>query len=481
MGLMPLTRPLQDWAYDDSMSEIDLLAQLDKGLDDLHTVQHYGRVSAVSGMLVEVRGLNQTITVGGQCDITTTTNNIIPSEVVGFRDGKALVMPFGKLDAIGLGCRVTVSSGQPAIYPTEAWRGRVVDALGQPMDGLGPLPQGPVPSFMRSPPPNAHDRQRMAGKVDLGVRALNTFLTMCNGQRMGIFAGSGVGKSILMSMLARYTASDVAVIGLIGERGREVQEFLEDDLGEEGLKRAVVVVATSDQPPLMRRQAAFTTMAIAESFRRQGHNVLCMMDSITRFAMAQREIGLSAGEPPTSKGYPPTTFTELAKLLERAGPGPKGEGNISGLFTVLVEGDDHNEPIADAVRGIIDGHIVLERAIAARGRYPAINILKSVSRALPRCNNAEENNLLRQAREVIATYEDMAELIRLGAYRKGSDPKVDRAIALYEGIEAFLTQSPYERTGLADGYAQLAAIMGIDWHHIGGAVEAPVPENVIEQ
>ena len=463
-------------------STTDILAQLDTGLDAIQTVQHYGRVSAVSGMVVEVRGLNQTITVGGQCDILSTGHQIIPSEVVGFRDGKAIVMPFGKLDGIGLGCRVTVSHGAPAIYPIEAWRGRVVDALGQPVDGLGPLPTGAIPAPFRSPPPNAHDRQRMAGKVDLGVRALNSFLTMCNGQRMGIFAGSGVGKSILMSMLARYTASDVAVIGLIGERGREVQEFLEDDLGEEGLKRAVVVVATSDQPPLMRRQAAYTTMAIAESFRRQGHNVLCMMDSITRFAMAQREIGLSAGEPPTSKGYPPTTFTELAKLLERAGPGPKGEGNISGLFTVLVEGDDHNEPIADAVRGIIDGHIVLERSIAARGRYPAINILKSVSRALPRCNSDAENDLLRQAREVIATYEDMAELIRLGAYRKGSDPKVDRAIALYDNLEVFLTQSPFERTGLADGYAQLAAIMGVPWEPVFAVTgDVSAPANVIEQ
>lgn len=288
---------------------------------------------------------------------------------------------------------------------------------------------------------------------------------------MGIFAGSGVGKSTLMSMLARSnTASDVAVIGLIGERGREVQEFLEDDLGAEGLKRAVVVVATGDQPPLMRRQAAYTTMAIAEYYRRQGKNVLCMMDSVTRFAMAQREIGLSAGEPPTSKGYPPTTFTELAKLLERAGPGPKGEGNITALFSVLVEGDDHNEPIADAVRGIIDGHIVLDRAIAQRGRYPAINILKSVSRALPKCNTPEENSLIQQAREVLSLYEDMAELIRLGAYRRGSDPRVDRAILLYDGIETFLKQSPYEYTSMADGYAQLAAIMDVLWQPVSAGL-----------
>jgi flagellum-specific ATP synthase len=353
----------------------------------------------------------------------------------------------------------------PTISPSSGWLGRVVDALGNPLDGKGPLPLGILPTALKVPAPDAHSRQRMAGKIDLGVRALNAFLTMCRGQRMGIFSGSGVGKSTMMSMLARAnSASDVAVIGLIGERGREVQEFIEDDLGEEGLKRAVVVVATGDQPPLMRRQAAYTTMAIAEYFRRQNKHVLCMMDSVTRFAMAQREIGLSAGEPPTSKGYPPTTFGELAKLLERAGPGPKGEGNITGLFSVLVEGDDHNEPIADAVRGIIDGHIVLDRAIAQRGRYPAINILKSVSRALPKCNEGRENELIQGAREMLSTYEDMAELIRLGAYRKGSDAKVDRAIELYDGIETFLKQDPYEQSNMTDGYAQLAAIMDMPWN-----------------
>lgn len=443
----------------------EFLKRIEDEIDRIPDRVHYGRVSAVSGMLVEVRGLTQTVAIGGQCMVTTTTGQELLGEVVGFRDGRALLMPFGKLEGIGLGCRVTVLGEPPTISPSSGWLGRVVDALGNPLDGKGPLPRGLEPTALKAPAPDAHSRQRMAGKIDLGVRALNAFLTMCRGQRMGIFSGSGVGKSTMMSMLARAnTASDVAVIGLIGERGREVQEFIEDDLGEEGLKRAVVVVATGDQPPLMRRQAAYTTMAIAEYFRRQNKHVLCMMDSVTRFAMAQREIGLSAGEPPTSKGYPPTTFGELAKLLERAGPGPKGEGNITGLFSVLVEGDDHNEPIADAVRGIIDGHIVLDRAIAQRGRYPAINILKSVSRALPKCNEGRENELIQSAREMLATYEDMAELIRLGAYRKGSDVKVDRAIELYDGIETFLKQDPYEQANMGEGYAQLAAIMEMPWN-----------------
>ena len=276
---------------------------------------------------------------------------------------------------------------------------------------------------------------------------------------MGIFPGAGVGKSSMMSTLARFTAADVSVIGLVGERGRQVQEFIQEYLGEAGLARSVVVVATSDESPLMRRQAAHMTLTVSEYFRDQGKDVLCLMDSVTRFAMAQREIGLAAGEPPASKGYTPTVFAELPKLLERAGPGTAGQGSITGLFSVLVEGDDHNEPIADAVRSILDGHVVLERGIADRGRYPAINILRSISRMMPDCNSPEENQLIGQARKLMAAYDDMADMIRLGAYRRGSDPDVDQAIHYHPALEAFLSQGKDEHAPLADGYRQLHEIL----------------------
>ena len=344
------------------------------------------------------------------------------------------------------------------IRPSIAWLGRVINAMGEPIDGKGPLPVGPSPVPFRNAPPPAHSRKRVGPPLDLGVRSLNTFLTCCKGQRMGIFAGSGVGKSVLLSMLARNVDADVSVIGLIGERGREVQEFLQDDLGEEGLARSVVVIATSDEPALMRRQAAYLTLSIAEFFRDEGKDVMCMMDSVTRFAMAQREIGLSAGEPPTAKGYTPTVFTELPKLLERAGPG-MNEGTITGIFTVLVDGDDHNEPVADAVRGILDGHIVMQRSIAERGRYPAINILKSVSRTMPKSCDPAYLPVITRARQIMATYADMEELIRLGAYRAGSSPSVDEAIRLNEPLEEFLRQRKDEVCGLHDGYARLAQIL----------------------
>ncbi len=438
-----------------------LAAQLEAYIDKHADHEVFGRVTKVLGLLVEIAGFGTGLSIGARVTLKPDHAAPVPCEVVGFRDGHALLMPFGVLEGVSLGCPAVIQKTRPAITPDDRWLGRVLNALGEPIDGKGALPQGGHPVLLRNPPPPPHSRQRIGRQLDLGVRAVNSFLATCRGQRMGIFSGSGVGKSILLSMMARYTEADVTVIGLVGERGREVQEFLEDDLGEDGLKQAVVVVATGDEPALMRRQAAYTTMAVAEYFRAQGKQVLCLIDSLTRFAMAQREIGLSAGEPPTSKGYPPTTFGELARLLERAGPGAPGEGSITGLFAVLVEGDDVNEPVSDAVRGIVDGHIVMERDIADRGRYPAINVLKSVSRSMPDAISKERNEILKRAKQIITTYEDMAELIRLGAYRKGSDPLVDEAIRIYPQIEKFLTQNKDDNTPIADGFARLADIVGM--------------------
>jgi flagellum-specific ATP synthase len=426
-------------------------------INELDGVEVYGRVVGVRGLMVEVAGPLHTMSVGARVVVETLSSNI-PCEVVGFTGNNALLMPFAPLEGVRRGCRALVTAVAGAVRPSAGWLGRVVNALGEPIDGKGPLLLGPSPYPFRNTPPLAHARRRVGAPLDLGVRALNTFVTCCRGQRMGIFSGSGVGKSVLLSMLARNVAADITVIGLIGERGREVQEFLQDDLGEAGLARSVVVVSTSDEPALMRRQAAHVTLAIAEYFRDEGEDVLVLMDSVTRFAMAQREIGLSAGEPPTAKGYTPTVFTELPRLLERAGPGTE-QGTITGIFTVLVDGDDYNEPIADAVRGILDGHIIMERAIAERGRYPAINILKSVSRTMPRAADPAYIPTLTRTRALMATYADMEELIRLGAYRAGTSAEVDEAIRLHQPLEAFLAQGKEESTSLAEGYRRLAEIV----------------------
>ena len=432
-----------------------------------------GHVESVVGLLVEIGGIENALSVGDHCRVIGRNGGAVICEVIGFRDGRALLMPFGSLEGIGAGARAEIGSGVPAIYPSPAWLGRVVNGFGEPVDGRGPLEEGAAPYAVRNRPPPAHARRRIGDKIDLGVRSMNTFLTCCRGQRMGIFSGSGVGKSTLLSMMARHTEAEVSVIGLIGERGREAREFIEDDLGPEGLARSVVVVATSDEPPLLRRQAAYVTMAVSEYFRDQGRDVLCLMDSVTRFAMAQREISLSAGEPPASKGYTPSVFSELPGLLERAGPGKEGQGTISGLFTVLVEGDDHNEPISDAVRGILDGHVVLDRSIAERGRFPPVNVLRSISRTMPQCNTEAENAIVDRARQFLATYEDMAELIRLGAYRQGSDAQVDEAIRYYPAIEAFLAQAKADRTDLPACYRMLAEVLDMPAPEAAAAAPAP--------
>jgi len=431
------------------------------GIAPIPDYEVFGRVIKVLGLLVEITGFGKDLTIGSRVHLRPAENKDIPCEVVGFKDGNALLMPFGNLEGIGLGCPAVIQANEPSINPDQRWLGRVINALAQPIDGKGPLIQGSDAIPLKNNAPAPHSRQRVGKKLDLGVRAVNSFTSICQGQRMGIFSGSGVGKSVLLSMMAKYTEADVSVIGLVGERGREVQEFLEDDLGELGLSRSVVVVATGDEPALMRRQAAYTTLATAEYFRKQGKNVLCLIDSVTRFAMAQREIGLSAGEPPTSKGYPPTTFGELARLLERAGPGAQGEGSITGLFSVLVEGDDHNEPISDAVRGIVDGHIVMDRKIADRGRYPAIDVLKSVSRMMPRCLTEPQNAIIVKAKKLISRYEDMQELIKLGAYRKGSDAEVDEAIIRYPMLEEFLRQDKEDCTSIEETFELLGQAVGL--------------------
>jgi flagellum-specific ATP synthase len=450
---------------------VEYLIMRDNFITEIERIQDFsltGTVSAVLGLLIECAGLNQMLSVGARAQVCglkgSPSEKGVMAEVVGFRGNSALLMAYSSLEGIGPGAKVEILSPVAAIYPCDGWLGRVVNAFGEPVDGKGPIPRGSVACPIRNTPPPAHLRTRVKGKLNMGVKSINTFLSCCRGQRMGIFAGSGVGKSILMSMLARGARADVNVIGLIGERGRELQEFIEDDLGEEGLARSVVVVATSDEYALMRRQAAYVTLSVAEYFRDQNKDVLLLMDSVTRFAMAQREIGLSAGEPPTTKGYTPTVFSEMPKLLERAGPGIAGQGSITGLFTVLVEGDDTNEPISDTVRGILDGHIILDRAIAQRGRYPAVNILKSVSRTMPMCNTEAENALLQVARTLMTTYEDMAEMIRLGAYRKGTDATVDQAIQYYPALENFLRQRKDEKTDLNAGYSELAQILGIHWN-----------------
>ena len=403
--------------------------------------------------------------IGDRIVLRTSRQEGVISEVVGFRGGVCKAMAYASAEGLGLGseAHVTLPAFPASLAVDDSWIGRVIDPLGNALDGKGPLGRGPIARPVHAMPPEAITRARLGPRIDLGVIALNLFTTCRSGQRLGLFAGAGVGKSTLMGMLARNTECDVTIVALVGERGREVREFLEDDLTAAGLARVIVVVATSDTPPLMRREAAPAAMAIAEHFRDRGCNVLFMMDSVTRYCMALREIGLSTGQLPAARGYPPSVFAELPRLLERAGPGRErsgGAGYITGLFSVLVEGDDHNEPIADAIRGILDGHVVLDRRIADRGHYPAIDVLRSLSRAVPGCNSDEENALTRRARELLAIHDDMQDLLRLGAYKIGTDSKVDEAMRLAPKIEMLLQQDRNCQVGLADGFARLSDIVG---------------------
>jgi flagellum-specific ATP synthase len=418
-----------------------------------------GRVASVAGQAVEVDGFAGLLAVGDRLDLIGRDGNPVSAVVVGFPAGAARAMPFAALEGIGPGLVARAAGRQGATFAvSDGWLGRVIDPLGRPADGKGALPAGRHARPLRAKPPDATSRTRLGPRLDLGVRALDCFATCRRGQRLGLFAGSGIGKSTLLGMLARSAGCDVAVLALVGERGREVREFLEDELGPDGLARSVVVVATSDASPLLRRQAAEAAMTVAEHFRDAGKNVLLLMDSLTRYCLALREIGLAAGEPPATRGYPPSVFSELPRLLERAGPGT-GIGCITALFTVLVEGDDTNEPVSDAVRGILDGHVILDRRIAESGRYPPVDVLRSLSRAAAGSLSPEEAALVRRARGIMAVHADIVDLVRLGAYRPGTDAAADEALALMPGIEAVLRQDRSQWTPLNDAFALLRAAL----------------------
>jgi flagellum-specific ATP synthase len=415
-----------------------------------------GKITQIIGLTIESQGPD--VKIGELCSIYPTNSQIpIQAEVVGIRENKVLLMPLGEVRSIGPGCDVVASGKQMTVKAGRHLLGRILDGLGQPMDGK-PLPVGLEEVPTHAIPTNPLNRPRIHSSLGVGVRTIDGLLTMGKGQRMGIFAGSGVGKSTLLGMISRNTTADVNVIALIGERGREVLDFIEQNLGEEGLKKSVVIVATSDQPALIRIKGAMIATSIAEYFRDQGLDVMLVMDSVTRFAMAQREIGLAIGEPPTTKGYTPSVFAMLPQLLERAGTGPRG--TISAIYTVLVDGDDMNEPIADAVRGILDGHIVLNRAIGAKGIFPSIDVLNSVSRVMTEITSEEHLKAARNFRNLLASYNQAEDLINIGAYKKGSNREIDLAMRLKPHMDQFLRQGIYETSSLEDAESFLTSQFG---------------------
>ena len=441
----------------------NLLGRAAEAIREADLARRHGFVSNLIGLIIEATGLQAE--VGEVCLVGTDRNRAaVAAEVVGFRDGRTLLMPLGELHGIGPGTRVLATGAPFRIAVGDALLGQVIDGLGVADAGLGIAEDGPqadrawpggAPMLARSTiaaPPNALSRPRIRERVGLGVRALDGLVPCGRGQRLGIFAGSGVGKSSLLGMIARSTSASINVIALVGERGREVREFIERDLGD-ALERSVVVVATSDQPALVRIKAAFTATTIAEYFRDQGHDVMLMMDSVTRFAMAQREVGLAIGEPPATRGYTPSVFALLPRLLERAGT--SASGSITGLYTVLVDGDDMNEPIADAVRSILDGHVVLTRSLAHAGHYPAVDVLQSVSRLIGEIVSPEIEQAGQRLRAALAVLREKEDLVSIGAYQPGSDPALDVALAHRARIERFLRQPVHERSDPSQTDAQL--------------------------
>jgi flagellum-specific ATP synthase len=437
------------------MSVINLSKYHEK-LRKMNVIKTSGKVTQIVGLVLEASGLKSSI--GEVCRIISRNEEVsIDAEIVGFKEGKALLMPLGDLRGIGPGAKVVATDHEFKVPVGERLLGRVLDGLGNPIDDKGPLKiKDYVPVY--NTPSDPISRKKVEEPVATGIRSIDGCLTIGKGQRMGIFAGSGVGKSTALGMIARNTSADINVIALIGERGREVRDFIEKDLKKEGLKRSVVVAATSDQPALIRRMGAFVATSIAEYFRDKGYNVMLMMDSVTRFAMAQREIGLAIGEPPTTKGYTPSVFGMLPKLLERAGTTPH-KGAITGLYTVLVEADDMNEPISDSVRAILDGHIVLSRALAAQSQYPPVDLLDSVSRCMIDITTPEHKQAANKMKEILATYKNAEDLINIGAYVKGSNPSIDYAVEKIGAVRKFLIQGIDEKSAYDETVESLKKIV----------------------
>ncbi len=435
------------------------MQRLVETLADLPRWTLSGRIVAARASALHCAGLGGLVAVGDSCRIARGADREpLLAEVAAFQGDTTILLPYGDNRDVALGARVEVVASLAGVAPGPNWLGRTLDPLARPLDGMPPPMPGGRRHALYGGPPEATRRRPLGARMALGVRALDLFVPCRRGQRLGIFAGSGVGKSTLLSMIASHAEADCLVIGLIGERGREVNEFLNDTLDEAARRRAVTVVATSDQPAMLRRRAAWLTLTIAEALRDQGRSVVCLVDSLTRFATALREVYLAAGEPPATRGYPPSVFAELPRLLERAGPGT-GDGEITGLFTVLTEGDDTEEPVADQTRSILDGHVVLDRKIAEGGRYPAIDVLKSLSRTAGTAYGAGEAELVRRARRLLQAHAETADLLRLGAYAPGADPLVDEAIAKVPRIEAILSQAPHEPVEAAP-FAHLAEALG---------------------
>ncbi len=431
---------------------MDILDELRAQVALLRPVRVFGRISRIEGQLVAVTGLTDTARIGDWLEIETRDGTLVSAEILRLTHEEALAMPDGPRDGLAIGDRAEHIATR-GIAPDDSWVGRVIDPYGRPIDGR-PLLPGPRQRALNTAPPEPARRGRLGARLETGMAVFNTLLPIVEGQRIGLFAGSGVGKTMLLGKLARHMQADIVVIALVGERGRELRDFIEDVLGPEGLARAVVVTGTSDQPPLTRRRCAQAAMCVAEHFRDQGKHVLLLADSITRMAEAHREVALAGGEPASLRGYPSSLAHQIMALAERAGPGRDGLGAITALFTVLVAGSDMEEPVADILRGVLDGHVVMDRAIAERGRFPAIDVLRSVSRSLPHCARPEENARIAEARRLLGAYDRAEMMVQAGLYERGSDPLVDRAIALWPALDGFIAEDA--PGGIRQAFAKLA-------------------------